>query len=661
MGTACSTGSDSKGDDKSTSENTETDFYAYYSRMDSGESWEAHQMVSEFADIVVNFSDTEQFYFWRASSYLPRWHTGQGVNYVEQLFETRGDGVGLRWDKLNRHSHVRIIRQSQNDVVIHWRYAPKFDVHKDPMLPGWTGWVDEYYTVKPDRTILRETYDHDNERKITHNLTLNPNGTITQVSAQPSAYVSPVPEFYSADALPAGPDSGFGAQYTKLGYVGAWDTGPEDQYQPRSNLWNDNWQVHADPDVIVNFDGNDTKWVFWRGLGFVPSLVSENGAWFSNEFNESWGWPEMCESGGAEPMNDKQVRYSHVRVIENTPARVVVQWRYHPTGICYNLIDTEDSPDGWGAASEFVFYIYPDGTVLSRNTLFSQQVNTYGDAPNGFEYHEAMIIHSAGKDPWDNIEIDNTLTLVNMNGQAESYDGANGGINNRGSEAFELPLQANIARINLKDTEFDTFTIMEHGGSLEIIPYSEVGFEEEYPDHHFVRWDHWPVNQIRAFGRGASDSLYPSHTSLFHMAFNPPFKQDDSSQTRLLLTGLSNMSTAQVTKLAKSWLQAPVVANVTGSSDYGYDEAQRAYYFDASDSLSFRLSGSSANPVFNPAFVLEGWENESDIVVKINGQATDDFKRGNIRGASGKKITIIFLPLNSDSETDIEICKAKDC
>ncbi|WP_444921089.1 hypothetical protein ACJJID_00950 [Microbulbifer sp. CnH-101-G] len=660
MVAACSTGSDSSKGDKPT-RHTGDEFYAYYSRMDSGEPWEAHQMVSEFADIVVHFSDKERFYFWRASSYLPRWHTDEGVNYVEQLFDTQGDGAGLRWDKLNRHSHVRIIRQSQREVVIHWRYAPKFDVHIDPMLPGWTGWVDEYYTVRPDRTVLREIYDHDNERKLTHHLTLNSNGSITQSSTEQSPYIPPVAEFYSANALPEGPDSGFGALYTKLGYVGAWDVGPDDEYQPRSSVWSDNWQVHAHPDVVVNFDGNDTKWVFWRGLGFVPSLVSENGAWFSNEFNESWGWPEMCESGGAEPMNDKQARYSHVRVIENTPARVVVQWRYHPTGICYNLIDTDDSPDGWGSTSEFVFYFYPDGSVLSRNTLFSQQANTYGDAPNGFEYHEAMIINSAGRDPWDNIEINKTLVLANMEGQVESYDGADGGINDRGNEPFELPLQANIARINLKDTDFDTYTIMEHGSTLEIIPYSEVDFEEEYPGHHFVRWDHWPVNQIRAFGRGAMDSRYPSHTSLFHMAFNPPFKQDDFSQTRLLLTGLSDMSTEQVVKLAKSWLQAPALINVKGSSDFGYDESQRAYYFDATELLTFRLNGSGSNPIFNPAFVLEGWQSEKDIAVKINGQTTDDFKWGNFRNTAGRKTTIVYLPLHSQDIVDVEICQPGKC
>ena len=84
------------------------------------------------------------------------------------------------------------------------------------------------------------------------------------------------PAFSSEDALPAGPDAGFGARYTKLGYDGAWDFADEEEegHAALSGDWNENWQVSDFPDVVVDFDGNGTKWVFWRGLGFVPSLMS---------------------------------------------------------------------------------------------------------------------------------------------------------------------------------------------------------------------------------------------------------------------------------------------------------------------------------------------------------------------------------------------------
>ena len=408
--------------------------------------------------------------------------------------------------------------------------------------------------------------------------------------------------------------------------------------------------------MIVNFDNNETKWVFWRGLGFVPSIVSENGAWFSNEFNESWGWPQMCDSGGAEPMNDKQARYSHVRVIENTPARVVVHWRYHPTGICYNLIDTENSPDNWGSVSDFIFYIYPDGSTLSKNTLHSQQVNTYGGSVNGFEYHEAMIINSAGKDPWDNIDIQNTVSIFNLAGESATYSGANGGINSIGDEPFPLPIKGNISRINLKDTPYDTYTVMEHGGSLEILPYWEMDFNGEYPNHHFVRWNHWPVNQIRAFGRSATAANYPSHTSLIHMAFNPPFDQGDTWQTRLLLTGVSDMSDSQVVSLAHSWIHAPSVENVQGAQDGFYDESQRAYQFKANKKeLSFTLNGSVNRPVFNPAFSFANWQGSDDAKITVNGSPVPSAKKGVIRNSNGQKTLQLFIPLQSQSPVKFSV------
>ena len=54
--------------------------------------------------------------------------------------------------------------------------------------------------------------------------------------------------------------------------------------------------------------------------------MTENGLWMGDQSIELWsgksGW------GSSENMADKQTRYSHVRLIENNDARVVVHWRY---------------------------------------------------------------------------------------------------------------------------------------------------------------------------------------------------------------------------------------------------------------------------------------------------------------------------------------------
>jgi hypothetical protein len=635
-----------------------TGFYAYYTRLKAKAAWEDQQFVGEYPDIVVNLAKDKQLHFWRGSSYLPLWQTSEGSSFMTQLFNTKGDGAGLRWDKLNRHSHVRIIKQTATEVIVHWRYAPVFDVTNNPMTPGWTGWVDEYYYIKADGDLRREVYDHNKNEKVISRLKLAANGSIEAIDSARSAYSPNAPAFNSNSELPSGEDGAFGAQYTKLGYSGTWDLGPSDDYQPQSPNWNDNWQTHDHPDVVVNFDNNSTKWVFWRGLGFVPSMVSENKAWYTNEFNETWGWPQMCDQGGAEPMNDKQARYSHVRIIENTQARVVVHWRYHPTGVCYNLIDTKGSPDGWGTTSDFIFYIYPDGSTLSKNTLYSQQANTYGGSVNGFEYHEAIVINSAGRHPWDNIELTDSVTLLNVQGGSASYDGENGAINSIGDEPFPLPLKANISRINLKDTAFDTYTIMEHGGSLEILPYFEQDFSQHYPEHHFVRWDHWPVNQIRAFGRGADTAKYPSHTSLFHMAFNPPYAQSSHSQTRLLLTGLSDLDNPSIVNLANSWLSPAKMTALSGASQGQYDPSQRAYVLTATNKdIHFTLTASKAQPLHNPAFVIADWQYDENADIWVNGHIVSNAKQAVIRNSKGSRSLILFLPLQSSDAVTVRILK----
>ena len=55
-------------------------------------------------------------------------------------------------------------------------------------------------------------------------------------------------------------------------------------------------------------------------------MVNETNQWFTQEFNETGGTAEA--PGDCEPMSDKPCYHSHVRVLENHGARVVVEWRY---------------------------------------------------------------------------------------------------------------------------------------------------------------------------------------------------------------------------------------------------------------------------------------------------------------------------------------------
>ena len=146
--------------------------------------------------------------------------------------------------------------------------------------------------------------------------------------------------------LPAGPDKspGFGAFHTKL------KCSPE---------WDGLWRVGDDADIVVAFDDKPCRFVFWRGTNYLPSLVSEPGPagiWMSDQGPENY--TDQC----FEHMSDKMCRHSHVRLIENTDARVVVHWRNTSVGISYDWMAVDK--DGWGLWTDEYWYIYPDAAAV---------------------------------------------------------------------------------------------------------------------------------------------------------------------------------------------------------------------------------------------------------------------------------------------------------
>ena len=617
-------------------------FNAYYTKLDSEESWEADFRAGPHSDIVVKLSADEKFYFWRASSYLPRWETATASNYVAQAPVTfSGDGEGIRWDKLCRHSHVRIISTDDYRALIHWRYAPTFDDTSGPAIPNWTGWIDEYYTVRSNYTVTRLVYDYDTGTKYTYEYTLNTDGTISENSLDKTAFKQTAPSFNSPAILPEGPDLGFGAAYTKLGFSGNWDN---DAGSP-SDVWNNNWQVADHPDVVVNFDGTSNKWVFWRGTNFIAHLVSENGAWYSNEFNETWGAPGMC-SGGAEPMSDKQNRFAHVKIIENTPARIVVHYRYALIDNCYNLVNREDQPEGWADFSDWYYYIYPDGVAAQKNTLWS------GKDHGNYEYQETMIIHSPGKSPYDNLEGENCVILANLDGESNSYSLPMPPTD----EPFcNPPANANIQLVNLKNTDQDAFTIVEPGDDIFFATYMKE-------DGYFTWWNHWPVNNVESFGRNANDATYASHTSLSHIWIegkNRFFDKGRNHATKIMLMGLSDYSVDDIARLGQSWLNAPSISNSSGIIPHGYDKSERSYKLSStSKNMSFTVDATPANISFNPAFVIKNWGSDNPVTISVNGivqKDGTDFRQGVIVDTDGTETLIIWLNNKFTSQLEIKI------
>src|SRR5208283_2673106 len=58
---------------------------------------------------------------------------------------------------------------------------------------------------------------------------------------------------------------------------------------PYYETWENMWRFGQYPDVVVGFDQLPIKYVFWRGVSYIPMMVNETNQWYCNEFNETSG------------------------------------------------------------------------------------------------------------------------------------------------------------------------------------------------------------------------------------------------------------------------------------------------------------------------------------------------------------------------------------
>jgi len=462
---------------------------------------------------------------------------------------------------------------------------------------------------------------------------------------------------FALPKLPSGPEGpkAFGAYYTKLSYTPEWD-------KP--------WRVGPYADVVVCFGELPFRFVFWRGTSYCPCWVSENGIWYSNEWWETselhdpmgWlVWNPTCSTdytiGGCEPLFDKQTRYSHVRIVENTEARIVIHWRYALCDTLYRL-PYVDPETGWGDWADEYYTIYPDGTCLRKATCWStkpeggwQGIPSEGVAHR--ECHESIVINQPGTRPDDNIEI-GAVTLATLAGQSHTYEW------NEGAPYFNQLENPCLQMINLK-AKSKPFEIVEPEGS-RFQSFREYDGLRHAPGSNFLCWDHWPITQEKSDERTTLDYSRPSHSSLCHIIW-PPAEKTKNSITNILLTGMTVAGAQELVVLARSWIHPPML-QIQGENDSfvsaGYDKFQRSYVLerkaDHANSLTFCLEASEDSPIVNPAFVIKNW-GTAPVQLKINDQLIPqgkDFRVGYVNNLEGTDL-VIWIKANSNQLLTFEL------
>ncbi len=400
------------------------------------------------------------------------------------------------------------------------------------------------------------------------------------------------------------------AEYTRLQYHESWD-----------NMW----RVNDHADIVVHLENSPAKIVFWRGTSYGPFYVTEKNKWIGDQSNEDYIEPDHPDEaeGCLEHMSDKQCRHSFVRIIENSPARVVIHWRY---GLVDSRYLFSRKNDGYGTMTDEYWTIYPDGTAVRhvpRGIVF-------GDG-----WVETMFLSEPGTCPEDQVETE-ALTLMDLKGESVTFSWDN---EIHTDEENVLPYE--IAMVNSK-SKLRMFNIYPAGSYVYL-------FGGHGRDSRFHWWNHWPVSQITSDGRGARADDRMAHSSLCHGA----------PADNYLMYGITDKNPEQLISLAKYWNNPPQIRIKSGISRVKFIQEENAYHMSGlKDDLSFTMIATENSPAVNPAFVLNDWYAGSLEVVKndtllINGKDYETGYRNTERGRN----TILRIKFRSGERQSFIIKK----
>lgn len=418
-------------------------------------------------------------------------------------------------------------------------------------------------------------------------------------------------------------DGQFKAVYTRLPYYETWE-----------NLF----RFGDYADVVVGFDNLPTKFVFWRGVSYIPMMVNDASQWFTNEFNETGGTEDA--PGDNEPMSDKGSYDSHARVIENNGARVVVNWRYRLTEPGHHWANYNDTT-GWGDIADWEYYIYPDGVASKIMRCYSSKADTW------HEWDEQIVVLSEGQHPENVVRKAPVMTFVDTTGKATDYDWNP----NPPNPKFD----GQMIQMIYFTGQYNPYTIQNF--TRGDIYNGEVTWYSVFPS-----WNHWPTSQINSSGRNSSFTDRSAHSSFSHLIW--PYSSQQRGKIpfdeKILMEGMTNQPVTTLTSLAKSWLKAPVAVNVSGGTSQGYNLARRAYCFTFGTApLSFMIAASDNNPIHNLCFEIRNWKSRTTFAeLIINGVSQvpgKDFRQGINIDTDGTFTMIIWVGMKATSSQSFEV------
>ncbi|MEN0067022.1 MAG: LamG domain-containing protein [Myxococcota bacterium] len=482
-------------------------------------------------------------------------------------------------------------------------------LNTDPVLP--TGPVRPSHTY-PSRLGLEGLVD---EVRLYDYKLSEPDVRAVHDAFDPGVRVTGSPDL-QARVLPGQPGVAdrFGAIHERLTY---------------HDLWDNQWRASRVEDVVVKFDDLPTSYVYWRGTSHGVNMVTERNHWMSDQSVEIFcgdrAPPGPEDPSLGEHMSDKEARFTHVRVLENTDARVVVHWRYTTADLFFEMCTGNDFVDEYHT-------IYPDGTLVRTATYWEE---TEGEDGVSSDF---QMLSSPGFAPRDIVN-EQAASIVDEFGEVIELTWTG----DDGVPVGEGPLlMANVR------SEYKPFQVFELGGT------GPWGAEEQSPftsDAFAGPWNHWPISRVVTDGRFAIEG--DGRVNHFALA---------AGGGRSVLYGFSNQrsTTSQdirdIVPLADAWRSAPEPVNVVGATSEGYDSGQRDYDFVLTEAgVSFELEGSDETPIHHPCFVLRRWSGGPRASLLVDGTVLESARSGTFLDTDGTPTMVVFAPFSTTRPAAFEV------
>lgn len=426
----------------------------------------------------------------------------------------------------------------------------------------------------------------------------------------------------------------FGATYCDLRYDMPVLFYKDGQFERKS--WDEVWRNGPYADVLVRFP-NGARLAFWRGTSYIP-------IWAQGKSGFSYEWVEVIAPRGPEyvdciePLMDKECRYSRVAIIHNTPARVLIHWRYAESDFNYLIFENE-----W--VDEY-YYLYPDGigvrTVLA---WLAPKVK--------HEMNELITILPPAVHPNDVLP-SNAVDFLDLEGNKQAITWPQPKLN----WSYGKP---SIIRVKLKE---DFHPIMVVPAISEFTAVWD-GWKDEKGNYISpCYWgNHWPVTRnLQTVAHppiGWEEG--PAHASLISMIHTPIKEEDVTPSTHktiwshLIGTLMATEDDSRLLLIATSWLKPGKLESRSKNIQIkGYDILQRAYVIqclDKSESITLRLE--PEDKILNPAFLFLDFDGElSSLSVDGESLTSENYRRG-IEEENGRKNLILWLERLIDKPVEI--------